>query len=153
MRIYIINIFVFVVTSVRYFCYCLVFFCNIIDKRCKQRVISVLLIFLVFCVVLLCGFTFLVPCCDVCYDIFIKTMWYLLCYSCSKFNDIHEREKNDNLQYYLQVLNISQLYVLISLKLLYYIWSFTKTISFLKFLRLIDNKIIKSMQFSILSLD
>ena len=35
----------------------------------------VLLISLVFCVVLLCVFTFLVPCCDVRYDVRIKTMF------------------------------------------------------------------------------
>ena len=34
---------------------------------------SVLLIFLVFCVVLLCVLMFLVPCCDVRYDFCIKT--------------------------------------------------------------------------------
>ena len=32
----------------------------------------VFLMFLVFCVVLLCVFTFWVPCCDVCYDFRIK---------------------------------------------------------------------------------
>jgi hypothetical protein len=36
---------------------------------------SMLLIFLVFCVVLLCVFTFWVPWCDVCYDICIQTMF------------------------------------------------------------------------------
>jgi len=36
---------------------------------------SLLLIFLVFCVVLICVFTFWVPCCDVCYDFRIKTMF------------------------------------------------------------------------------
>jgi hypothetical protein len=36
---------------------------------------SVLLIFLVFCVVLLCVFTFWVPCCDVCYNFRIKRMF------------------------------------------------------------------------------
>ena len=34
-----------------------------------------MLIFLVFCVVLLCVFTFWVPCCDVRYDFHIKTMF------------------------------------------------------------------------------
>ena len=38
-------------------------------------VVVVLLISLVFCVVLLCVFTFLVPCCDVRYDFRIKTMF------------------------------------------------------------------------------
>ena len=36
---------------------------------------SVLLIFLDFCVVLLCVLVFLVPCCDVRYDFRIKTMF------------------------------------------------------------------------------
>jgi hypothetical protein len=36
---------------------------------------SVLLIFLVFCVVLLCIFAFVVPCCDVRYEFCIKTMF------------------------------------------------------------------------------
>jgi hypothetical protein len=36
---------------------------------------SVLLIFLIFCVLLLCVFTFWVPCCDVRYDFRIKTMF------------------------------------------------------------------------------
>ena len=36
---------------------------------------SMLLIALVFCVVLLCVFTFLVPCCDAGYDFRIKTMF------------------------------------------------------------------------------
>ena len=36
---------------------------------------SVLLIFWVICVVLLCVFNFWVPCCDVCYDFRIKTMF------------------------------------------------------------------------------
>jgi hypothetical protein len=36
---------------------------------------SVLLIFLVFCVVILCVFTFRVPCCDVRYDFHIQTMF------------------------------------------------------------------------------
>jgi hypothetical protein len=36
---------------------------------------SVLIILLVFCVVLLCVFTFWVPCCDVRYDFRIKTMF------------------------------------------------------------------------------
>jgi hypothetical protein len=31
--------------------------------------------FVVFCVVLLCVFTYLVPCCDVRYDFHIKTMF------------------------------------------------------------------------------
>ena len=39
---------------------------------------SVFLPFLVFCVVLLCVFTFLVPCCDVCYDFHIKNnVWFV----------------------------------------------------------------------------
>ena len=38
---------------------------------------SVLVIFLIFCVVLLCVFTFLVPRCDVHYDFRIKTMFGL----------------------------------------------------------------------------
>jgi hypothetical protein len=38
----------------------------------------VFLIFLVFCVVLLCVFTFLVPCCDVRYDFHIKNnVWFV----------------------------------------------------------------------------
>jgi len=37
----------------------------------------VLLLFLVFCVVLLCVFTVLVPCCDVYYHFRIKTMFGL----------------------------------------------------------------------------
>jgi hypothetical protein len=36
---------------------------------------AVFLIFLVFCVVILCVFTFWVPCCDVRYDFRIKTMF------------------------------------------------------------------------------
>ena len=40
---------------------------------------SVLLIFLVFCVVLLCVFMFWVPCCDVRYDFCIKTMFTSSC--------------------------------------------------------------------------
>ena len=36
---------------------------------------SVLLIFLVFCVVLVCVFTLLVPCCDVRYDFRMKTIF------------------------------------------------------------------------------
>jgi len=36
---------------------------------------SGLLLFSVFCVVLLCVFTFLIPCCDVRYDFRIKTMF------------------------------------------------------------------------------
>ena len=39
---------------------------------------SVFLLFLVFCVVLLCFFTFLVPCCDVRYDFHIKNnVWFV----------------------------------------------------------------------------
>ena len=38
-------------------------------------VVSVLLIFLVFCVVLLCVVTFWVPCCDVRYDFLMKTLF------------------------------------------------------------------------------
>jgi hypothetical protein len=36
---------------------------------------SMLLIFLVFCVVVLCIFTFWVLCCDVCYNFFLITMF------------------------------------------------------------------------------
>ena len=36
---------------------------------------SVLIIFLVFCIVLLCVLTFWIPCCDVHYDFRIKTMF------------------------------------------------------------------------------
>ena len=43
--------------------------------RTKLLVVSVLLIVLVFCVVLLCIFTFWVPCCDVRYDFRIETMF------------------------------------------------------------------------------
>jgi hypothetical protein len=46
------------------------------DKECQALIMeAVLLIFLDFCVVLLCVFMFWVPCYDVRYDIRIKTMF------------------------------------------------------------------------------
>jgi hypothetical protein len=55
---------------------CWILMSKIISKLKRPALVgSVLLIFLVICVVLLCVFTFRVPCCDVSYDFRIKTMF------------------------------------------------------------------------------
>ena len=44
-------------------------------RNCNRTRLNYLICNIVFCVVLLCVLTFFVPCCDVCYDFHIKTMF------------------------------------------------------------------------------
>ena len=44
-------------------------------RNCNRTRLNYLICNIVFCVILLCVLTFFVPCCDVCYDFHIKTMF------------------------------------------------------------------------------